>query len=252
MSAQIWTRRWRGRSIALKPAADDCKVQYPRCGQPWSCDELEVVPPARVLALAQPRPSHFNRCGITSNFSEYGRSLLTGVLIISEMMVLVFVDSVRFEMEISKSKTAHPTGFLFVCPPEAFIVGRSSLCWPKCPAYWSFDPSGAQRLSMEEAIGLGFPTLQFGTNIWGYHWDDSVYAGVRKFHQAKGFDPDSQDIARHLGYPLHQPSTNACAPFAHIDDADASAGDEDQDFAMDVDREWAEEDSGEIFPMNLD
>ncbi|KAJ7755486.1 hypothetical protein B0H16DRAFT_715739 [Mycena metata] len=37
-------------------------------------------------------------------------------------------------------------------------------------------------------------------------WDASVYAGLRKFHRAKGFDPDSQDVARHLGYPLYQVS----------------------------------------------
>jgi hypothetical protein len=31
-----------------------------------------------------------------------------------------------------------------------------------------------------------------------------VYAGLRQFHRAKGFDPDSQDVACHLGYPIYQ------------------------------------------------
>ncbi|KAJ7670177.1 hypothetical protein DFH06DRAFT_1373052, partial [Mycena polygramma] len=76
--------------------------------------------------------------------------------------------------------------------------------WPDCPAYCSLDPSGVERLTTEQAIELEFPTLQFRTQILGKYWDDSVYAGLRKFHQAKGFDPDSQDVARHLGYPLYQ------------------------------------------------
>ncbi|KAJ7670172.1 hypothetical protein DFH06DRAFT_952151, partial [Mycena polygramma] len=97
-----------------------------------------------------------------------------------------------------------PTGFLFVCPPEALFAGRSSFYWPECPAYWSLDPSGVERLTTEKAIALKFPTLQFSTEIEGRYWDDSVYAGLRKFHQAKGFDPYSQDVARHLGYKLFQ------------------------------------------------
>jgi hypothetical protein len=35
-------------------------------------------------------------------------------------------------------------------------------------------------------------------------WDDFVYSGIREFHQAKGFDPYSQDVVRELGYPLFE------------------------------------------------
>ncbi|KAJ7489756.1 hypothetical protein B0H11DRAFT_1061411 [Mycena galericulata] len=62
----------------------------------------------------------------------------------------------------------------------------------------------------------GFPSLYFRTEICGYSWDASVYAGLRQF-QGKGFDPDSQDIALHLGQPLYQLSRGRDAPFAHID-----------------------------------
>ncbi|KAJ7050600.1 hypothetical protein C8F01DRAFT_1178268 [Mycena amicta] len=34
-------------------------------------------------------------------------------------------------------------------------------------------------------------------------WDDSVYAGIRKFQRAKGFDPYTQDVARVLEHPLY-------------------------------------------------
>ncbi|KAJ6530782.1 hypothetical protein B0H19DRAFT_1192038 [Mycena capillaripes] len=36
------------------------------------------------------------------------------------------------------------------------------------------------------------------------YWDANVYAGLRKSHKAQGFDPDSQELALHLGDPLYQ------------------------------------------------
>jgi hypothetical protein len=36
------------------------------------------------------------------------------------------------------------------------------------------------------------------------YWDANVYAGLRKFHKAQGFDPDSPELALHLGDPLYQ------------------------------------------------
>jgi hypothetical protein len=51
--------------------------------------------------------------------------------------------------------------------------------------------------------------------VWGKSWDASVYTGLRQFHQAKGFDPDSQDVARHLGQPLYQLLSETDGSFAH-------------------------------------
>ncbi|KAF8181425.1 hypothetical protein K438DRAFT_1601712, partial [Mycena galopus ATCC 62051] len=87
--------------------------------------------------------------------------------------------------------------------------------WPDCPAYWSFDPSGTDCLSADEAVSFGFPTLILSRRISGDRWDANVYASLRRFHQAKGFDPDSQDVARHLGYPLYELSHEFHGPFAH-------------------------------------
>jgi hypothetical protein len=57
---------------------------------------------------------------------------------------------------------------------------------------------------MEEAINLGFPLMDFNMEIYGFSWDASIYAGLRQFHLGKGFDPESQDVARHLRLPLYQ------------------------------------------------
>ncbi|KAJ7211440.1 hypothetical protein C8J57DRAFT_1024228, partial [Mycena rebaudengoi] len=70
--------------------------------------------------------------------------------------------------------------------------------------YRSLDPSGAQRLSSEEAERLGFPSFTVRMSVWTYSWDDLVYADIAKFHQGKGFDPYSQDVARELRYPLYK------------------------------------------------
>ncbi|KAJ7486418.1 hypothetical protein B0H11DRAFT_1621890, partial [Mycena galericulata] len=97
-----------------------------------------------------------------------------------------------------------PAGYLFVCPVDGFQTGPTTFRWPGCPAYWSLDPSGAERLSADEAERLGFPSIKIATDVTVNSWDSSVYTGLRKFQQGKGFDPDSQDIARHLGYPLYR------------------------------------------------
>ncbi|KAJ7475463.1 hypothetical protein B0H11DRAFT_2281753 [Mycena galericulata] len=71
-------------------------------------------------------------------------------------------------------------------------------------SYWSFDPTGAERLSTEAARHHGFPALRFCTRVKLYSWDDSDYAGLREFHDSRGFDPDSQDMLRDLGYIIYK------------------------------------------------
>ncbi|KAJ7318750.1 hypothetical protein DFH08DRAFT_656140, partial [Mycena albidolilacea] len=94
--------------------------------------------------------------------------------------------------------------FLFLCPPRDFSIGLSSFKWPDCPAYWSLDPFGADPFSWEDAANLGFPSLQLFMRIRGRSWDAGVYAGLRQFHQPKGFDPEIQDLTVHLGQPLYE------------------------------------------------
>ncbi|KAJ7767918.1 hypothetical protein DFH07DRAFT_703650, partial [Mycena maculata] len=94
--------------------------------------------------------------------------------------------------------------YLFLCPPEEFQIGPAAFRWPDRPAYWSFDPSGAEPLSNEDAAHLGFPVFYFSCKYIVRHWRDSTYTALRQFHQAKGFDPYSQDMARSLGYHLYK------------------------------------------------
>ncbi|KAJ6512480.1 hypothetical protein C8R45DRAFT_813553, partial [Mycena sanguinolenta] len=141
--------------------------------------------------------------------------IFTTLRISSDFQDYVVVHEIQFEASVSTTEVNMPTVFLILCPPKHFCSGKSSFKWPDCPAYWSLDPSGTERLTSEEAVDIGFPPLQLSTEIGGRSWDASVYAGLRQFHQAKGFTPDSQDVARHLGNKLYQVS----GPFAHSESA---------------------------------
>ncbi|KAJ7057444.1 hypothetical protein C8F01DRAFT_1372121 [Mycena amicta] len=91
-----------------------------------------------------------------------------------------------------------PNGYLFYSP-----IG---LQLPKKPSqiFWSFDPLGREQLSWKEARARGFPKLILSNFVEAFQWDASVYEEIRAMHIAKGFDPDTQDVARHLGYPLFE------------------------------------------------
>ncbi|KAJ7078360.1 hypothetical protein C8R44DRAFT_565748, partial [Mycena epipterygia] len=98
-----------------------------------------------------------------------------------------------------------PEGYLCLCPLEDLQdCDGKWLQNPEYPAYWSLDPYGSQRLGSEEASSLGFPSLEFEMKVWMKYWPESVYTALSCFHAAKGFDPNSQDLARHLGHPLYE------------------------------------------------
>ncbi|KAJ7737657.1 hypothetical protein B0H14DRAFT_494707, partial [Mycena olivaceomarginata] len=115
-----------------------------------------------------------------------------------------------------------PPGYLFLCPATDFRTDvPACFAVPTCPAYWSIDPSGAERLSAEEARTLSFPDIDSWTEVRGMFWDSIVYGGVRQFHEAKGFDPNSQEVATHLGYPLFEVPCEQDDPVAHLQETDS-------------------------------
>ncbi|KAK6996448.1 hypothetical protein R3P38DRAFT_2565509, partial [Favolaschia claudopus] len=131
--------------------------------------------------------------------------------IFSNLRDYALLDGIEFCCQLSPCADVEnhpPMGFLFLCPPQYFQTGMACFKWPEYSAYWSLDPWGVERLSIEQAFNIGFPIIQFSTTIRLRSWDDSAYAGLREFHRAKGFDPDTQDIAVHLNQPLYQISDN--------------------------------------------
>ncbi|KAF7334332.1 hypothetical protein MSAN_02378000 [Mycena sanguinolenta] len=123
----------------------------------------------------------------------------------------VCVYQVLFTLRVGNDHHIDPKGYLFVCPAQDFRIGPENANlyqWPACPAYWSLDPFGAARLSTQDAESLGFPAIHIETIIAGESWYRSVYEGLRRFHEGKGFDPDSREVARQLGYPLYEVLSN--------------------------------------------
>ncbi|KAF8214460.1 hypothetical protein K438DRAFT_1536050, partial [Mycena galopus ATCC 62051] len=98
-----------------------------------------------------------------------------------------------------------PPGYLFLCPLAEFETDLPRyFAIPGCTAYRSIDPSGAERLSAEEAKSVGLRDINAWMEVRGKYWDSSDYDGICQFHEAKGFDPYSQDVAIELGYSLFQ------------------------------------------------
>ncbi|KAJ7497807.1 hypothetical protein B0H11DRAFT_2384570, partial [Mycena galericulata] len=131
----------------------------------------------------------FHRLQIKLNYEDYAT---------------VILREIYFHLHILEPTQTPPNGYLFVCPTKDLRTGPTSVQWPYCPAYWSLDPSGSECLSTDEATHLGFPSIDLETRVRTNSYGASVYAGLHKFHEGKGFDPDSQDVARHLEEPLFQ------------------------------------------------
>ncbi|KAJ7651325.1 hypothetical protein FB45DRAFT_34692 [Roridomyces roridus] len=148
-----------------------------------------------------PQANHvFHRLNITSGQEDYA-----------------FVVEATFTLYIPAPTSPCPSGYLFVCPLEHLRTGRALFAWPQCPWFWSLDPSGISRLTPETARSLGFPRVEQKTRLWSRRWDTSVYEGLRKFHAAKGFDPYSQDLAKHLGCHLMKLSGDKESGHAHVE-----------------------------------
>ncbi|KAF7364439.1 hypothetical protein MSAN_01105000 [Mycena sanguinolenta] len=93
---------------------------------------------------------------------------------------------VIFSLEIGQTTQNPPYGYLFLCSPKDFEITPTD----------------------EEASSLGLPSITQRTQVSFFSWDKTVYAGLRKFDESKGFDPESQDLAKELGHPLYE----VCVP----------------------------------------
>ncbi|KAJ7315062.1 hypothetical protein DFH08DRAFT_821022 [Mycena albidolilacea] len=132
----------------------------------------------------------FHRAQITSDYSE-----------------VVLVSSIYYEIEITGDQLSG--GYIFLCPVTHLGTGRpSQFRHPKTLAYWSADPSGCREFNLS-ANSSGIPVLNVKTEFWGWSWDQSVYTGLWKFHEGKGFNPESQDVAIDLGLPLYHLSAQS-------------------------------------------
>ncbi|KAJ7025830.1 hypothetical protein C8F04DRAFT_1127236 [Mycena alexandri] len=164
----------------------------------------------RSVISSYPRAVHLTlRVGGSDIFGWLSQAnhVLKRLEIASNFHNYVFLEAISIYMRIQPITENTPIGYLFLCPASHFRTGPASFTWPDCPAYWSLDFSGMERLSTEEARYFGFPSFESSSQVSGTFWEGSTYAGLRQFHAGKGFDPDSQELAHHLEYPLYQLSS---------------------------------------------
>ncbi|KAF8137801.1 hypothetical protein K438DRAFT_1947137 [Mycena galopus ATCC 62051] len=121
---------------------------------------------------------------ITNNYDDY-----------------VWVNGIDFTLHFPQSP---PNGYPPLCPPEHLQTSKGLFKRTEAYAYWSPDPSGTPRPSLSESINCGFPTPGLEIRVSVRSWKWGHYHPLHRFHLGKGFDPDSQDVAIQLGYPLYQ------------------------------------------------
>ncbi|KAJ7021229.1 hypothetical protein C8F04DRAFT_1273992 [Mycena alexandri] len=125
----------------------------------------------------------FKRLQITGNLCNY-----------------VLLNAISIQLQIHPIVEKTPTGYLFLCPANHFRTGPASFAWPDCSAYWSLDFSGLERLTMEEELHLGFPSLEFESGVSGTYWkdDSEIYAGLPKISRVISGTP-------FIDYPVMYP-----------------------------------------------
>lgn len=95
--------------------------------------------------------------------------------------------------------------YLFLFHPRTFCIDGYPVVEIPPPGealYWSLDPYGSTRLTSEMAEELGVPHVFLESWVKGASWTQPQYDMLADFHDAKGFNPFSPDIAITLGYPL--------------------------------------------------
>ncbi|KAJ7603848.1 hypothetical protein FB45DRAFT_78665 [Roridomyces roridus] len=159
----------------------------------------------------------FQRLNITSSHEDYA-----------------FIEQIHLELSVPAPSKPHPEGYLFACPLEHLKSGGGFFAWPPCPWFWSLDSSGIPRLTPETAQSLGFPVVKQSVQVSCRRWDTSVYEGLSKFHASKGFNPYSQDLAKHLGVPVMEVAGDRETLHAHVDELpEEGAEDEMEDINVD-------------------
>ncbi|KAJ6532553.1 hypothetical protein B0H19DRAFT_1325506, partial [Mycena capillaripes] len=161
----------------------------------------------------------FNSLGIRLDLDHYGKFRFSFIEMSTIVTIFpVFVYRIQCKLRLLDPLNNLPPGYLFLCS-LALLETEVPGCFgiPDAPAYWSRDPLGVEHLSAEEAKNEGFPDIEFRMWARGRTWDDRVYTGVRQFHQAKGFDPYSPEVATELGYPLFQASCEQDDLFEHFE-----------------------------------
>ncbi|KAK7039968.1 hypothetical protein R3P38DRAFT_3181791 [Favolaschia claudopus] len=94
--------------------------------------------------------------------------------------------------------------YLFLPPYRTFFsADLTRVCFPKAEPYWSFNPSGTDHLSNNQTSAPAIPQTCLEILVDQISIDEAVLEDIHKFNTRKGFDADSQEVAKHLELPLY-------------------------------------------------
>ncbi|KAJ6554201.1 hypothetical protein B0H19DRAFT_143309 [Mycena capillaripes] len=158
----------------------------------WACiNSKQVVQTYYYNGDLEPKDLHswlaqanhiFNRSKISDNWERFA-----------------VVVRITITLTLEGSLAHVPPGFLFLYCPSPLHSTPAKAWNHSSVAYWSLDRTGQQRLSLEAAQFLGFPALKAEIGVHVKSWDSTTYLLIREFHEGKGFNAVSEDVARHLG-----------------------------------------------------
>ncbi|KAJ7235776.1 hypothetical protein C8J57DRAFT_1377367 [Mycena rebaudengoi] len=170
---------------------------------------------------------------IVDHWLSQAGCILKRLHITSDFENYAIVDKIVYRMEFNGGDTdGAPSGHLFLCPSRDFQAIDGTFQRPAIPAFWALNEDGSELLAPGDAEALGFPAFQMIMHAFAQSWPQSSYDGLREFHRGKGFDPDSQDVARHLGYPLYEMFPDYSQGFAHVDEMLDCSEPDDEDRMM--------------------
>uniref|UniRef100_A0A0W0FS79 Uncharacterized protein n=1 Tax=Moniliophthora roreri TaxID=221103 RepID=A0A0W0FS79_MONRR len=87
--------------------------------------------------------------------------------------------------------------------------------------FWSFDPSGQERLSKAAEAALGLPSFMSSIENVNLHWHRHTYEAVHRLHLLQGSNPATTDLVRNIGLPVLRAVKN-CAPDYSLDWEDST------------------------------
>ncbi|KAK7052971.1 hypothetical protein VNI00_004291 [Paramarasmius palmivorus] len=123
--------------------------------------------------------------------------------------------------------------YLLIHLPSEICTMADLVSWANGKThYWSYTESGDTEIPRSERDRMGLPEkINFHVSLACYTWPKHVYEAMRKWQTARGFDPNTTDFARHLGYEAfeilatkdEQPRKEKPAWWQVDEDADFSA-----------------------------
>ncbi|KAJ8079967.1 hypothetical protein PM082_016793 [Marasmius tenuissimus] len=150
-----------------------------------------------------------------------------------------------------------PPCYLFVPPPPQLPDGAPDIeTWLREENlyYYSYDSAGGSVITEGERISLRLPSFTSEFCVEYVYWDTEAYDFMEKWERAKGFDYNTMDYAKSLGFPIFD--VTIPQDQGHFEDLIDSSGiikmDIDADMVEDTSREVSEDGQIDLGRTNLD